>query len=207
MKNALFALAILCTLGASAQTTSSATTPEKTVIAPRPASPAMAPAITAPITAPAAATATTETTVVPDYLKGVSSDNIKPENFLPVLGNFKGAGTSSNDVSVTVDPANVGIVWVDGLPQGRFKALLRKSPATYKIPAQKSATGKSISEGTLYYDPSTKEMTILIGKPYNEATPEAFLTVDSKSKNKGWQYTGVKSETGAAVTPSVDSKQ
>lgn len=196
MKNALFALAILCTLGASAQTTT-ATTSEKPVTP--------APQVTT-ATAPVAVVAATQT-VVPDYLKGVSSDNIKPENFLPVLGNFKGVGQSTADVVVTVDPANVGIVWVDGLPQGRFKALLRKSPATYKIPAQKSATGRSVSEGTLYYDPSTKEITILIGKPYNEATPTEFLATSSNTNHKGWQFTGLKSEADAAVTPSVDSKQ
>jgi len=60
------------------------------------------------------------------------------EKIFPVIGNYQLTdkdGTAST-VTVTLDPSNKGIVWIEGLPQGKIKAALRKSPATYKIPTQ-----------------------------------------------------------------------
>lgn len=55
-------------------------------------------------------------------------------------------------------------MWIEGLPQGRVKAMLRKSPATYKIPAQKTEEGKEVAEGTLMFDKETNTLSICIGK-------------------------------------------
>ena len=172
MKNAIFfSLAtLLLSASASAQTTDS--------------------------TATTVGTATTTAKVeIPAHLQGVTSDNIKPEHYLPVLGSFQSADAKA--VTVTVDPANVGIVWIDGLSQGRVKAYLKKSPATYKIPAQKTAEGKSVAGGTLFFDPATKQVSIFIGREYNDENP---LTVfEATSKAKGQLFTGTKVETATTT--------
>ena len=161
MKNAFMALAIFSACAASAQSdtkvpvTTPATKPTATAI----------PTASVPVApAPVASTA--------------KSDNIRPEDFLPVLGTYKTA--TSTPVTIVVDESNVGIVWVEGLQQGRFKAMLRQSPATYKIPAQKSESGKSVSEGTLVYNPDTREVKIAFGA-YNDENPVAVF---EKSKVK-----------------------
>jgi hypothetical protein len=125
--------------------------------------------------------------------KHVSSDNIRPEHFLPVLGNFK-TGNSSQQISITVDPANIGIIWIEGLQQGRFKALLKQSPAVYKIPAQTTESGKRIAEGTLVYDKQTAELKIILGIPFNDASPVAAFNTDGKSKSKSIYLTALKTE-------------
>lgn len=148
-------------------------------------------------TTPATATTTTTTTApitIPDHLKGVSSDDIRPEHYLPVLGSFQPTGSSTANITITVDEQNIGIVWIDGLPQGRVKGLLKKSPATYKIPAQKTAEGKSVPEGTLVFNPATKELSISLGKAFNDADPSAVFTAPTKGKSKGWNYTGMKAD-------------
>jgi hypothetical protein len=116
-----------------------------------------------------------------------------------VLGSYTASGTSTIPVTIAPDSANKGIVWVEGLPQGRFKALMKKAPATYKIPAQKSESGKSVQEGTLFYNPSSKELTIVLGRAFNDADPSAAITVGSKQKTKAWQYTGTKTSAAAAT--------
>lgn len=135
----------------------------------------------------------------PERLQNLTTETLTTAHIFPAVGTFKGSGKSTVDVTVTLDETNKGMVWVEGLPQGRFKAIMKKAPSTYKIPAQKSETGKAIAEGTLYVNPETDELTIVLGKAFNDASPTNFLTVSSK-KNKGWQYTGVKTETEAAAT-------
>ena len=132
---------------------------------------------------------------------------LRPEHSFPVLGSFSGSGASSAAVTITLDETNKGIVWVDGLPQGRFKALMKKAPATYKIPAQTTESGKSVSEGTLFYNPSSKEVTIVLGRAFNDADPAASLTIPAKSKSKVWQYTGVKATAPAATVITPASQQ
>jgi hypothetical protein len=78
-----------------------------------------------------------------------------------------------SSVKIMLDEQNKGIVWVDGLPQGKIKAMLRKSPSTYKIPAQKTESGTDVKEGTLIYDKDTKTLNIIIGKAYNDQDPAA----------------------------------
>jgi hypothetical protein len=146
------------------------------------------------------------------------------QDIFPVIGTYESTtNPEAANVSVAIDPENKGVVWIDGLPQGRVKAMLRKSPATYKIPAQKTEDGKDIAEGTLVFDKDTKTLSILLGKSYNAtdpaavfATPEigsvdestANADVDMKKKPgktkikvkkpeavKTWTYTGTKVET------------
>ena len=121
-------------------------------------------------------------------------------------------------VTISLDPENKGLIWVEGLPQGKIKAMLRKSPATYKIPAQKTEDGKDVAEGTLIFDRTAGTLNIIIGKPYDAANPESAFapvpvveepvaTVVTKTKTshsktkvktvvpappKPWTYTGTK---------------
>lgn len=136
-----------------------------------------------------------------EALKGLKTEDIRPEHAFPVLGSYTASGSSTGDVTVSIDPANKGIVWVDGLSQGRFKALMKKAPATYKIPAQKTDSGNSVAEGTLFFNPASKELSIVLGRPFNDADPTASLTSAANQKTKTWQYTGTKASAAAAVPP------
>lgn len=139
---------------------------------------------------------------------------LSTERVFPVLGTYE---TTTNPeapaVSVSLDAANKGIVWIEGLPQGRVKALLARSPSTYKIPAQKTADDKEVAEGTLIYDKEANMLSILIGKKYDAENPSSAFApalapeeevVVKKDKNKTkvktkkadapkpWVYTGTK---------------
>lgn len=180
--NAFLAVALLFTAAAGAQTTTTGTTTTTTTL---------------PTT-----TVVTTTVVNAEALKGLKLEDIRPEHSFPVLGSYKASGASTGDVTITIDETNKGIVWVDGLQQGKFKALMKKAPSTYKIPAQKTESGKAVAEGTLFLNPESKELTIVLGRPFNDEDPTSFLNseVKTKSKVKTWQYTGVKADTNAAVT-------
>jgi len=152
---------------------------------------------------------------LPAHLKGATSSSIQPKHFLPVLGIY-GAPVIADTVmmnttevapvkaktvfqpipaepvTIVVDEKNVGFVWIEGLPQGRIKAIMKKGPATYKIPAQKTSTGKSITEGTLIYDKETNLLWIAIGATYNDEKPTTPFT--TKTKAKVWQLSKVETE-------------
>ena len=88
------------------------------------------------------------------------------EKSFPVLGSYNlttKEGTTV-PVTITIDSASKGIVWVEGLPEGKFKAYLKRSPATYRIVAQKNDAGKSIPEGTLIFDQTTNTLNVALGK-------------------------------------------
>lgn len=184
---------------------------------------------------PVTTTSTTAPTVW-DYKKNPTVDSINAkykdkmipavqpmttEQIFPVLGQYQSSvNTDAPAVTISLDAENKGLVWIDGLPQGRVKAFLRKSPATYKIPAQKTEDGKDIMEGTLVFDKDANTLNIVIGKPYNvedplavfapatEATPEEVVVktktktaktkVKTKAVVKPWTYTGTKIETTTA---------
>lgn len=136
-------------------------------------------------------TAATETaTTVAAQPARVSSDNITPEFFLPALGHFTGTEGSTENLTITVDPQNMGIIWVEGFAAGKFKALLKQSPATYKIPAQKTESGKYISEGTLMVSPESGVVKILMGKAFDDAAPASAFETKASSKQKS--YTGTR---------------
>ena len=128
-------------------------------------------------------------------------------DIFPVIGKYESA-TNADAAAVTIilDEQNKGLVWIEGLPQGKIKAMLRKSPATYKIPAQKTGEGKEVAEGTLIFDKETNTLSICIGKTYNTENPAAAFAAPveepavaiTKTKTKkivqpkAWIYTGTK---------------
>lgn len=152
-----------------------------------------------------------------------------PEMVFPVLGEYQPSAAPASEttstteaapavsnVKIMLDEQNKGIVWVEGLPQGKIKAFLRKSPSTYKIPVQKTEDGKDVKEGTLMYDKDTKMLSIIIGKAYNDMDPAASfapvveepVAVAPKAKKgkkvktvkveKPWVFTGTKIEHSTA---------
>lgn len=147
------------------------------------------------------------------------------EEAFPVLGMYTLNGQTqetTTPITVTMDANSKGIVWIDGLPQGRVKAYLKKSPATYRIVAQKTASGASVPEGTLIYSPDSHVLNIALGKAYDEQEPAsvfaslapATATADvagttevktksksssAKSKSKLVLYSATKNEQTAAV--------
>jgi hypothetical protein len=103
------------------------------------------------------------------------------EKTFPVIGayqlNVNGADSSSaQQVTVTLDSSNKGVIWISGLPEGTMKAYLKKSPGTYRIISQKSDAGKEIPGGTLFFDPSTNTLSVALGKAYDEADPTAIFS-------------------------------
>jgi hypothetical protein len=138
------------------------------------------------------------------------------EDIFPAIGKYESAtNTDAASVTITLDAENKGLVWIEGLPQGKVKAMLRKSPATYKIPAQKTEDGKDVAEGTAVFDKETNTLSICIGKNYNSTEPmaafatepvEEVATVSKTIKTKKtvappkpWIYTGTKVERAMAV--------
>ncbi|NOT50437.1 MAG: hypothetical protein HOP10_04075 [Chitinophagaceae bacterium] len=137
-------------------------------------------------------------------------------DIFPVIGKYESStNADAASVSIALDGENKGMVWIEGLPQGKIKAMLRRSPAVYKIPAQKTEDGKEIAEGTLIFDKETNTLSINIGKPFKAEDPAAvFLVpveepapaVTTKSKKtktikepKPWIYTGTKVVVEAAA--------
>ena len=133
------------------------------------------------------------------------------EQVFPVIGQYQASDNAENKLMIALDETNKGFVWIDGMPQGRVKAILKRSPATYKIPAQKTADGKDVAEGTLIYDKDANVIHVLIGQPFNDATPDAVFnapvqeeapvvvtkTKGNKTKTKvkkveTWSFTGSK---------------
>lgn len=104
------------------------------------------------------------------------------EKVFPVIGSYQltdkeGAATP---ITITLDETNKGIAWVDGFPQGRIKANLMKSPATYKIPAQKIGEGKDakdVAEGVLVYNRDANTMNVCFNCTYNAENPEVVFAV------------------------------
>lgn len=137
-------------------------------------------------------------------------------DIFPAIGKYESAtNMDATSVTITLDAENKGLVWIEGLPQGKIKAMLRKSPATYKIPAQKTEDGKDVAEGTAVFDKETNTLSIIIGKNYNAAEPTAVFAPEpveetvavsktAKTKKtvaplKPWIYTGTKVEKAVAI--------
>src|SRR4051812_35418762 len=57
------------------------------------------------------------------------------EKTFPIIGSYElKAGTAApTSLVIGIDSLNKGIVWVEGLPEGKFKAYLKQSPATYRV--------------------------------------------------------------------------
>lgn len=123
----------------------------------------------------------------------------------PVLGKYESAAHPDiAQVSITLDETNKGIVWVEGLPQGKIKAFLRQSPATYKIPAQQTDAGTAVAEGTMIYDKEANTLRVCIGRAYNNADPaQAFAPVPEEPAAAPKLVKGKPVKTTKAPTPAV----
>jgi hypothetical protein len=98
------------------------------------------------------------------------------DQVFPVIGKYQSTTNPEAPViTISLDEQNKGIAWIDGLPQGRVKAMLRKSPATYKIPAQTTEEGKEVKEGTLIFDRDANALSIILGKDYNVDDPASVF--------------------------------
>jgi hypothetical protein len=151
------------------------------------------------------------------------------EKAFPVVGTYHLTSDSSSTVTVSLDSANKGIVWVEGLPQGKIKAYLKQSPATYRVVAQKTESGTQVPEGTLIFDPSTSTLSIALGKAFDDANPaEIFAlntavaaddatagtevkvktkTKDSKKKEKIVFYSATKAQQNTSSTGTIQQDQ
>jgi len=107
------------------------------------------------------------------------------EKTFPILGTYQlsSNNNTSGDLIITLDSTNKGIVWIDGLPEGRVKAYLMQSPATYRIISQKSATGKWVPEGTMIFNTETNALNISLGAPYNQADPGSIFVNETNGSD------------------------
>jgi hypothetical protein len=97
------------------------------------------------------------------------------EQIFPVIGQYQSSTNADQKITVTLDDQNKGFVWIDGLPEGKIKGVMKKAPATYKIPAQKTAEGNEVREGTLIYDKDSKVITLMLGRPFNDQDPASVF--------------------------------
>ncbi len=106
-------------------------------------------------------------------------DALTQDKIFPAIGRYQVTDKdgAQSEVTVTLDETNKGMVWIDGLPQGRVKGILRKSPATYKIPAQtigddkEAKDAKKVAEGVLIFDKDANVLNICFGCTYNVEDP------------------------------------
>lgn len=152
------------------------------------------------------------------------------EKIFPALGKYEltNKDGATSQVTVTLDETNKGIVWIEGLPEGKIMGQLRQSPATYKIPAQKTEAEKNIASGVFVYDKDANLLNVCVGCTYkNEDPASAFLpeqpvveetpkaTKKSKSKTakakvvkvKPVYYSGAKVIEVAPTTATTDPAQ
>ncbi|MEI9807315.1 MAG: hypothetical protein WDO16_05205 [Bacteroidota bacterium] len=90
------------------------------------------------------------------------------------------ATPATSPVTITLDETNKGVVWIEGLPQGKIKAMMRKAPGIYKIPAQKTADDKDVAEGVLIFDKDNNVLDVCIGCTYNIEDPAAAFTAPAE---------------------------
>lgn len=116
------------------------------------------------------------------------------EKAFPALGTYQlnnpeenpsNLGATPSTLTVTMDSASKGVVWIEGLPQGRIKAFLKKSPSTYRIIPQKTESGTQVEEGTLVYDTTTKQLNVAIGVPFNDADPTSVFSAMNNANTSG----------------------
>jgi len=142
------------------------------------------------------------------------------EKAFPVLGSYQLAEATEGQANlvISLDPSSKGVVWIEGLPQGKFKAYLKKSPSTYRIMSQKTEAGKQIAEGTLAFNAETGALNIVLGKEFNEQDPlGVFASIPSattevkvktsKSKTKMTFYVANKITASTAETKTTMDQQ
>jgi hypothetical protein len=125
------------------------------------------------------------------------------EKTFPVLGSYQisteDATAEATTITVSLDPENKGIIWIEGLKEGKIKAYMKKRPSIYRIVPQKSESGKQIPEGTLVYDQAAGTLQVVIGKPYNESDPVAVFAGTSESSSKAKSKTKAKFYTASKI--------
>jgi hypothetical protein len=149
------------------------------------------------------------------------------EKIFPVIGKYTltDKDGATTEATVTLDESNKGIVWVEGLPQGKIKAYLRKSPGIYKIPVQKLDEGevaveteetdaktakaskkakaekaaKELPEGVLIFDKDNNMLDVCIGCPYNAEDPAVAFAAPAEPEMEVTEET-VKAKKATAKT-------
>ncbi|MEO7922590.1 MAG: hypothetical protein ABIR30_02860 [Chitinophagaceae bacterium] len=122
-------------------------------------------------------------------------------DIFPVIGKYESSSNpEAANVSIILDEQNKGFVWVEGLPQGKIKAMLRKSPGTYKIPAQKTEDGKDVAEGTLIFDKESNMLSINIGTLYNTEDPASVFATPAIGSATDMPVAEVKVKEGKTKT-------
>jgi hypothetical protein len=126
------------------------------------------------------------------------------EKAFPAIGVYTLATTSAEEatteVRVSLDSVSKGIVWVEGLPQGKFKAFLKQSPSTYRIISQKTESGKQIPEGTLIFDPATNVLQIALGKAFDDKDPAAVFALNTSGAEEVKSEVKVKTKNSKTKT-------
>jgi hypothetical protein len=190
---------------------------------------------TPPVKEETPVTAQTKTVEVPQNYRPKSAEllpmptAISNEAIFPAIGVYEVKDKNGNaaQVTVTQDQENKGIVWIEGLPQGKIRAFLKQSPAVYKIPAQepvkdmvateaeevvaeapkakkqKTAVApktNQLPEGTLYYDRDNNILQIQLGTKFNEAEPLQVFNnaTDEETVSSEVAETAKKSKTAKA---------
>ena len=115
--------------------------------------------------------------------KEVKHEELTNEKVFPILGNYQPEANTevTGTLRVSIDADNKGIVWIEGLPQGKIKATLKVIPSTYKIPAQKTELGTDVAEGVLIYDKALNKLSICLGRPYDEKNPAAAFSAPEQT--------------------------
>lgn len=118
--------------------------------------------------------------VIGTYQLVTNGTPVTNQNQTSVSNETSNVDANTNDattanVTVYLDSASKGIIWIEGLPEGKFKAYLKKSPSTYRIISQKTESGVQIPEGTLFFDPEANVLNVAIGKEFNDEDPTAVF--------------------------------
>lgn len=127
------------------------------------------------------------------------------EKIFPAIGSFDIATQESevSNITITLDEDNKGLVWIDGLPEGRIKAYLRKSPGTYKIPEQKigeDENAKTVAEGVMIYDRDANMLNICLGCKYNSEDPAVVFLPEPTTEEQPGEEAAKKTTTKVKAT-------
>lgn len=131
---------------------------------------------------------------------------VTTEQIFPVIGQYQSSTNADQKLTITLDDQNKGFAWVEGIPQGKVKAVLKKSPATYKIPAQKTAEGNDVPEGTLIYDKDSKVITVMLGRPFNDQDPASVFAVTTTNDQSMATNDQANDQSKVAVTKTKGNK-
>jgi hypothetical protein len=127
--------------------------------------------------------------IPPDkYKMAPMPEALTTEKIFPVLGKYQVTNKEgvTSEVTVMQDASNKGTVWIEGLPTGKIKANLRKSPAVYRIPVQKigedpeAKDAKEIAEGVLVYDKDNNTLNVCVGCKFNAEDPASAFAAPTE---------------------------